>query len=135
MPQNKKMKNKKESSQGMTKEDLRKFEDQWVENMSTYWVEKLVQLRAVKSGALARSFRGASSDMSAGGRMLEHKFLLYGFYVAIGVGPHGKRKPKEWYFKAYRRSIEKLERIESEALGDEYVGLVKDHLGLLFDEK
>lgn len=115
------------SGYGMTDEELRKFEEGWVEMMSSIWVDKIVKLHIVDTGQLIRSMEHHLVEME-GGRVLEHSFRLYGFYVAIGVGPHGKRKPKDWYFKAYRRSIEKLKHIEEEALGEKYMGVLRETL-------
>lgn len=115
------------SGYGMTEEELKKFEEGWVEMMSSIWVDRIVKLHAVDTGQLIRSMEYHLGEKE-GGRMIEHSFRLYGFYVAIGAGPHGKRKPKEWYFKAYQRSIEKLKRIEEEALGEKYMGVLRETL-------
>ena len=111
----------------MSEEELRKFEEGWVETMSSIWVDRIVKLHIVDTGQLIRSMEHRLSVLEDG-RMFEHSFRLYGFYVAIGVGPKGKRKPKEWYFKAYRRSIEKLKHIEEEALGEKYMGVLRETL-------
>lgn len=120
------------TGQGMTEEELRKFEEGWVEMMASIWVDKIVKLHLVDTGQLIRSMEYRMAEME-GGRMSEHSFRLYGIYVAIGVGPHGKRKPKDWYFKAYRRSIEKLKRIEAEALGDQFMGVVRETLRTIIE--
>ena len=124
--------NSRYSGYGMTDEELKKFEEGWVEMMSSIWVDKIVMLHLVDTGQLIRSMEYRLSEME-GGRMFEHSFRLYGFYVAIGVGPHGKRKPKDWYFKAYRRSIEKLKHIEEEALGERYMGVLSETLRTIIE--
>ena len=118
---------------GMTKDDLKKFEEGWVEMMSSIWVTRIQMLGAVDTGRLRDSVKGQTAVSAGGTRMLTHQFLKYGIYLAAGVGPEGKRKPKEWFFKAYERSIKKLAEVEAEALADEYVGITFSTLQSIFD--
>lgn len=64
-----------------TMSELEKFEQGWTKEMITYWRERLLKVRAYNTGALYKSFTG-----SIHGNTIEHKFLLYGIYVAAGVG-------------------------------------------------
>lgn len=118
---------------GMSKGDLARFEEAWTENMKNYWAERMELLGAVSTGRLKGSLRGQQTVSAGGTRMLTHQFLKYGIYVAAGAGPEGKRKPKEWFFNAYERSIKKLMEVESEALADEYVGITFSTLRSIFD--
>ena len=117
----------------MTPEELKKFENGWVDTMTRIWVERIELLGAVDTGRLKDSVSGRMSQTPSGTRTLEHSFLKYGIYLAAGAGPKGKRKPKEWFFKAYERSIQKLNEVEAEAIGEEYLGLTFDTLRSIFE--
>lgn len=65
-------------------EELRKFEEEWTENMCTYWRERMQRLHIWDTGNLNRSLTGT---MHVGQpTTIEHKFAMYGIYLAAGVG-------------------------------------------------
>lgn len=121
------------SGRGMSPGELKKFEDGWVDMMSTIWQERMQLLGAVRTGRLRDSIAGRISQTASGTRTLQHTFLKYGIYLAAGAGPKGKRKPKEWFFRAYEQSIRKLNEVEAEAIGEEYLGLTFDTLRTILE--
>lgn len=64
--------------------ELQKFEQEWTENMSVYWRERMERLRVIDTGALYSSVVGLLHPGSP--TTIEHKFLMYGKYVSEGVG-------------------------------------------------
>lgn len=65
-------------------EELRKFEEEWTENMCTYWRERMHKLKVWDTGYLNRSLQGTMHVGSP--TTIEHKFAMYGIYIAAGVG-------------------------------------------------
>ncbi len=144
---------KKEYSQ----EQLTKFEKGWCDFMIDVWHDRLMQLRINDTGALVRSVGG--SCMQGSQKIIEHKFLLYGIYVAAGVGNgyrHGNsgkddenglqflrgemgkngkhRKRRDWFAKKYFYSIQRLNEKESQFYGESYQGLMFSALDELFNK-
>ena len=64
--------------------ELQKFEQEWTENMSVYWRERMERLRVIDTGALYSSVVGLLHPGSP--TTIEHRFLMYGKYVSEGVG-------------------------------------------------
>lgn len=64
--------------------ELQKFEQEWTDNMSVYWRERMERLRVIDTGALYSSVVGLLHPGSP--TTIEHKFLMYGKYVSEGVG-------------------------------------------------
>lgn len=64
--------------------ELQKFEQEWTDNMSIYWRERMERLRVIDTGALYSSVVGLLHPGSP--TTIEHKFLMYGKYVSEGVG-------------------------------------------------
>ncbi len=71
----------------LTRDELSRFEEGWAEMMVDIWREKIEKLRAVRSGALYRSFGFSVTGEAGRNRTISHRFLLYGIYVERGVGP------------------------------------------------
>ena len=66
-------------------DELLKYEQGWTSNMGEYWRERMERLRTIDTGALYSSIKGHLEQGST--TTIEHKFLMYGIYVAAGVGP------------------------------------------------
>ena len=64
--------------------ELQKFEQEWTDNMSVYWRERMERLRVIDTGALYSSVVGLLHPGSP--TTIEHRFLMYGKYVSEGVG-------------------------------------------------
>lgn len=71
------------------KERLQKFEQEWTENMGKYWQERIEKLRLIDTGRLYSDIRGAITPGPV--VTIEHSFLLYGEYMARGVGRNFKK--------------------------------------------
>lgn len=67
-------------------EDLDLYVDAWTRTMIDIWQEKVSRLGIVRSGAFYNSFSGSVSS-SLSGNTIALRFLMYGFYQALGVGP------------------------------------------------
>ncbi len=68
-----------------TEEELRQWEQDWINMMVTIWTENIVRLGIVDTGHLMRSLAGRVVE-SGDRKELLHEFALYGIYVARGVG-------------------------------------------------
>jgi len=118
--------------------DIRKYEEGWTREMISYWRERLLKLSIYRTGALYHSFSGV-----ANGHTIEHRFLLYGIYVAAGVGNgykpgnggdlsflkdwktnSGHRKTRDWFSKTYFSSVMGLSEVEASFYGQVYCGLM-----------
>lgn len=65
--------------------DIEKYEDEWAQQMGQYWRERMYKLKIVNTGNLQRSLQGMVHRGPV--TTIEHKFLMYGIYVAAGVYP------------------------------------------------
>lgn len=84
-------------------EELRRFEEEWTENMCTYWRERMHRLHVWDTGHLNNSLQGR---LTVGEPMtIEHKFAMYGIYIAAGVGGDMTKK---------RNSLGQLEFFDNE---------------------
>lgn len=84
---------------GMTQQDIDAWNQSWAENMLLYWRERMQRVGVIAdTGALQQSLQYKVDT----GRVttLEHRFLMYGIYVARGTSPAfswerwGHNKPK-----------------------------------------
>lgn len=85
-------------------EELKKFEEEWTENMCVYWRERMQRLHVWDTGNLNHSLQGT---LHAGNpTTIEHKFAMYGIYVAAGVGGNMQNRIEgghlEFFDPAYR---------------------------------
>lgn len=64
--------------------ELQQYERGWSNEMVTIWREKLGFLRVIDTGRLYSSVAGMVHP--GPNTTIEHKFMLYGLYVAAGVG-------------------------------------------------
>ena len=79
------MSNGREIRRPVSEKDIRDWERGWTDMMITIWRENILRLGIVDTGRLHDSISGTYSD--AGGRIeIAHQFMLYGIYVARGVG-------------------------------------------------
>lgn len=67
------------------KPGLDDFEKGWTEFMVDIWRERMQMLKIHNTGALKSSLEGSISG-DEGHRRITHRFLMYGLYVASGVG-------------------------------------------------
>lgn len=152
--------NGREIRRPVTEEDIRKWEEGWTDMMVKIWRENIMRLGIFDTGALHDSLRGSTSD-NGGQRVLAHTFLLYGLYVARGVGNgyrrgnSGKddenglrflgkayrqehklgeaRKKRDWFSGRYLRSITVLTRVERDLYGNAYMGTLSNVVSAMFD--
>lgn len=83
------MKNSGVTDPPKTEGELTAYEKGWMDTMVDIWHEQMVQLKAVSSGSLYGSVAGSMSvaDITT----IQHRFLMYGLYVAHGTG-YGYRR-------------------------------------------
>lgn len=84
--------------------DILEYERGWTDFMNEIWREKIKKLRVYDTGNLYRSLQGVVHP--GPNTTIEHKFLLYGIYVAAGVGhgfEHGNRGDLPFLGAAYRQ--------------------------------
>lgn len=89
----------------VTEQDIREWERAWADMMVTIWEENIVRLGIVDTGSLRDNISRRITD-SKGQIAIAHEFLLYGIYVARGVGNrYEKGNPGDLEFldKTYRR--------------------------------
>lgn len=71
--------------------DISDFEQGWTRFMIDIWHERQVMLGIRNTGALRSSVSSSITDDGHGHKQISHKFLMYGIYVASGVGGAGDK--------------------------------------------
>ena len=143
----------------VTEQDIRKWEEGWAEMMVTIWRENILRLGIVDTGRLHDSFSHHVTD-TAGQITIAHEFMLYGIYVARGVGrgyrrgnsgkddenglqvlgkayrkahKMGKaRKKRDWFSSRYLSSIKVLARVERDLYGEAFMGNLSNVVQAMF---
>lgn len=90
----------------VTEEDIRAWERGWSEMMVTIWKENIIRLGIFDTGRLHGHISQKVTDTN-GQIAIAHEFMLYGIYVARGVGVHyAKGNPGDLPFldKSYRKA-------------------------------
>ena len=73
--------------------DLRRYEEGWAKEMLTFWRERMDKMAIRDTGYL---YNTMSAIIGPGAvTTIEHKFALYGIYVAAGVGREFGEKFRE----------------------------------------
>ena len=149
----------REIKRPVTEQDIREWERGWAEMMVKIWRENILRLGIVDTGRLHNTLSGRVTDMS-GQISIAHEFMLYGIYVARGVGrgyrrgnsgkddenglqflgksyrkahKMGKaRKKREWFAKKYLRSIYVLSEVERDLYGEAYMGTMSNVVAAMF---
>lgn len=89
----------------VTDEDIRQWERGWSEMMVTIWRENIIRLGIVDTMTLHNQMSQRVTD-TGGQIQIAHEFMLYGIYVARGVGRnYSKGNPGDLPFldKEYRK--------------------------------
>lgn len=149
----------REIKRPVTEQDIRAWEREWTDMMVTIWRENILRLGIVDTGRLQRSLTGRHTDMS-GQITIAHEFMLYGIYVARGVGrgyrrgnsgkddenglkflgksyrkahKMGKaRKKRDWFSPRYLQSIKVLTNTERDLYGEAYMGTMSNVVAAMF---
>lgn len=140
------MNGKNDMQPPVSAEDLRKYEEGWTKEMMVYWRERMLKLGIYRTGDLYRSITGTLN-----GQTIEHRFLLYGIYVAAGTGNGYKRgnggdlaflkdwktndkhrKKRDWFSKKYYSSVMRLSEFEASYYGQAYNGLLATAIDDMF---
>lgn len=127
----------------MEQPDIRAFERGWAEEMIRYWQERIDRLGVYRTGWLRRSFAQHVAQGTASAT-IEHRFALYGIYVAAGTGNgyrrgnggdlgfRPKRKRRDWYATKYIASVRKLDEVEAGYYGGAYMGTLAEGIIQMF---
>jgi hypothetical protein len=146
----------------VTEEDIREWERGWAEMMVKIWRENILRLGIMDTGRLHNTLSHQVTDLS-GQITIAHEFMLYGIYVARGVGKgyrrgnSGKddenglqflgksyrkahkmgkaRKKRDWFSRKYMRSIRVLSEVERDLYGEAYMGTLSNVLEAIFGGK
>ena len=135
----------------MTDAEHQKWLEGWSEFMVKMWRERMMQFAppVYDTGALSRSVQGVIHPGPV--TSIEHRFFVYGIYVARGVGngyrhnnggdlaflkdwktnPRHRQK-RDWFSKKYMYSLHRLNEFEAAYYGTTYNGLVSSFLRQLF---
>ena len=100
------MSNGREIKRPVSEQDIREWEKGWAEMMVTIWRENMLRLGIVDTGHLQRTLSHNVADAS-GQITIAHEFMLYGIYVARGVGKgytRGNGGDLEILDKSYRKA-------------------------------
>lgn len=148
------MSGSREIKKPVSEEDVRKWERAWAEMMVTIWRENIIRLGIVDTMTLYNNFSQRVTDI--GGQIqIAHEFMMYGIYVAKGVGngyrrgnggdlefldksyrkahKMGKpRKRRDWFTPRYLSSIEVLTEVEVTLYGEAYMGTLSNVVGAMF---
>lgn len=143
----------------VTEKDIRAWEQAWTEMMVTIWRENIMRLGIVDTMRLHNTIRHRVTDM--GGQVqIAHEFMLYGIYVARGVGKGYRRgnsgkddenglrflnkeyrrahrlgKPRQrrdWFTPRYLSSIDVLTQVEAQLYGHAYMGTLSNVVQAMF---
>lgn len=143
----------------VTEKDIRDWERGWTSMMVKIWKENMLRLRIFDTGRLYNHVEGHATDVE-GMVTISHQFMLYGIYVARGVGngyrrgnsgkddenglqflgkdyrkarKMGKaRKKRDWFSKKYFRSIRVLSEVERDLYGEAYMGTLSNVVQAVF---
>lgn len=149
----------REIKRPVTEDDVRKWEEGWAEMMVTIWRENILRLGIFDTGKLYDSF-SRSIHNTSGQITIAHEFMLYGIYVARGVGKgyrrgnSGKddenglrflgkayrkahkmgspRKKRDWFSRRYLSSIKVLARVERDLYGEAFMGNLSNVVQAMF---
>lgn len=152
----------REIRQPVTEQDIREWERGWAEMMVKIWRENILRLGIVDTGRLHNTMSHRVTDLS-GQITIAHEFMMYGIYVARGVGrgyrrgnsgkddenglqflgksyrkahKMGKaRKKRDWFSKKYLRSIRVLSEVERDLYGEAYMGTLSNVVAAMFGGK
>lgn len=153
---------RREIKRPVTEQDIREWERGWAEMMVTIWRENILRLNIFDTGQLYRSFSVRVAD-TAGQISIAHQFMLYGIYVARGVGrgyrrgnsgkddenglqflgksyrkAHKMGKPRnkrDWFSRKYLSSIRVLTEVERDLYGEAYMGTLSNVVEAMFGGK
>lgn len=143
----------------VTEEDVRRWEQEWTRMMVTIWQENIRRLAIVDTMRLHNTISGGVRD--TGGQIeILHEFMLYGIYVARGVGngyrrgnsgkddenglrfldkryrkEHRMGKPRQrrdWLYPRYLSSIDILTQVEVKLYGEAYIGTLSNVVEAVF---
>lgn len=119
----------------------RKWVEGWAKTMVDIWHDRIAKVHAIDTYNLFNSVSEVelTADNNFDVLRLVHEFLLYGFYVDIGVGREfgGERvgnqlarevvrKPKPWFSSSYYASVMAMKEFLSKNYGDEFVMMISN---------
>lgn len=129
----------REIKRPVTEEDIRLWEKAWTEMMVTIWRENILRLGIVDTMTLHNTISYRVTDV--GGQIqIAHEFMLYGIYVAKGVGKDYRRQHKmgkprqrrDWFSPRYLSSIDVLTQVETQLYGHAYMGTLSNVVDAMF---
>lgn len=149
----------REIKRPVTEQDVRKWERAWTEMMVTIWQENIRRLDIVDTMQLHNTITHKVTDI--GGQIqIAHQFMMYGIYVARGVGKgyrHGNsgkdddnglkfldksyrkahkmgkpRQRRDWFTPRYLSSIDVLTEVERSLYGEAYMGTLSNVVAAMF---
>lgn len=143
----------------VTEEDVRKFEHGWADMMIAIWRENILRLGIVDTQRLHNDMSFRLENVS-GQITIAHEFMMYGIYVARGVGngyrkgnsgkddenglqflgkqyrkehKMGKaREKRDWFSAKYLSSIRVLSEVEASLYGNAYMGTLSNVVQAIF---
>ncbi|MGP1465280.1 MAG: hypothetical protein ACTTKJ_06655 [Prevotella koreensis] len=146
----------------VTEQDVRDWERGWAEMMVNIWRENILRLGIVDTGRLHNTIGHRVVNVS-GQITIAHEFMLYGIYVARGVGKgyrrgnSGKddsnglqflgrsyrkahkmgkaREKRDWFARKYLSSIFVLSAVERDLYGEAYMGTLSNVVQAMFGGK
>lgn len=150
----------REIKRPVTEQDIRKWERGWAEMMVKIWRENILRMGIVDTRALHDNMAHQITDV-AGQITIAHEFMLYGIFVARGVGngyrrgnsgkddenglqflgksyrkahKMGKpRKKRDWFANRYLSSIHVLSEVERDLYGAAYLGTFSNVVQAVFN--
>ena len=144
----------REIKRPVTEQDIRDWERGWTDMMVNIWKENIIRLGIMDTMRLYNNIDGAVQQVD-GMVTISHQFMLYGIYVARGVGNGYKRgnpgdlyfldkqyrkqhklgkprKKRDWFARKYLRSIRVLSEVERDLYGNAYMGTMSNVVSALF---
>lgn len=149
----------REIKRPVSENDIREWERGWTDMMVKIWKENMLRLKIFDTGRLYNHVEGRVVDVE-GMVTITHQFLLYGIYVARGVGngyrrgnsgvddenglrflgkdyrkahKMGKpRKKRDWFSRKYLSSMHVLSEVERDLYGNAYMGTLSNVVQAVF---
>lgn len=151
----------REIKRPVTEKDIRQWEIGWTDMMVKIWKENMLNLGIFDTGRLYNRINGKVVNME-GMITITHQFMMYGIYVARGVGngyrrgnsgkdddnglqfldkfyrkEHKLGKPRherDWFSRRYISSIKVLSEVERELYGNAYMGTLSNVVEAIFND-
>lgn len=139
---------KRDNRPKATAEDRIKYQDSWAKMMVDIWREKIERLHVIDTYRLHQDMNENLTSSGNELTIIQHKFMEYGIYQDCGTGNgyskgnggylgfldpvydngRKRRRPREWFSRAYFASVMVLKEEMAYMYGEEFTGLLVEKI-------